>query len=89
MGILTREQRQKLAESAQSSQADQGRPGKIWVLSPEGKACSYFRCPGDFRWHFSEVVSGDLKEGTEVIVEETTKSKGQSGTPSPFGRMGR
>jgi hypothetical protein len=36
---------------------------------------------------FSEVVSGDLKEGTQVIVEETSNKKDQSQkTPSPFGR---
>jgi hypothetical protein len=34
---------------------------------------------------FSEVLAGDLEEGKELIVEETSKKKGQSqGTPSPF-----
>jgi HlyD family secretion protein len=87
---LTAEQRQKLAESLQSSQADQGRPGKVWTLSREGKPVPISVVLGITDGNFSEVVSGDVKEGTEVIVEETTKGKGQSsGTPLPFGRMGR
>jgi HlyD family secretion protein len=88
MGILTAEQKQKLAESTQSSQADQRKPGKVWTLSPEGKPVLISVVLGITDGTFSEVVSGDLKEGTQVIVEETSKKKGQSqGTPSPF--MGR
>ena len=85
MGILTAEQKQKLAESTQSSQADQRKPGKVWTLSPEGKPIPVSIVLGITNGTFSEVVSGDLKEGTQVIVEETSKKKGQSqGTPSPF-----
>lgn len=88
MGILTAEQKQKLAESIQSSQAYQRKPGKVWTLSPEGKPVPISVVLGITNGTFSEVVSGDLKEGTQVIVEETSKKKGQSqGTPSPF--MGR
>jgi HlyD family secretion protein len=89
MGILTVEQRQKLAWSSQSSQADQGRPGKVWMLSREGNPVPIPVVLGITDGNFSEVVSGDLEEGTEVIVEEVTKNKGQSGTSLPFGRMGR
>jgi HlyD family secretion protein len=89
MGILTVEQRQKLTESSQSSQADQGRLGKVWTLSQEGKPVPISVVLGITDGNFSEVVSGDMKEGTEVIVEEMAKSKGQLGTSSPFGRMGR
>jgi HlyD family secretion protein len=88
MGILTAEQKQKLAESIQSSQADQRKPGKVWTLSPEGRPVPISFVLGITNGTFSEVVSGDLKEGTQVIVEEASKKKGQSqGTPSPF--MGR
>ena len=91
MGILTAEQKQKLAESIQSSQAEKRKPGKVWTLSSEKKPVPISFVLGITDGTFSEVVSGDLKEGTQVIVEETSKKKGQSqGTPSPFGRgMGR
>ncbi|MGA2466956.1 MAG: efflux RND transporter periplasmic adaptor subunit [Thermodesulfobacteriota bacterium] len=92
MGILTAEQRQKLAESTQSSQADQGRLGKVWILSPEKKPIPVSIVLGITDGTFSEVVAGDLREGMEVIVEETSSKKGQSqsGSAPPFMRgMGR
>ena len=89
MGLLTPEQRQKLAESSPSSQADPGRPGRVWTLSREGKPVPVPVVLGIADGSFSEVLSGDLKEGTDVIVEEMTKSRGQNSTPSPFGRLGR
>jgi len=64
--------------------------GRVWILSPEGKPVPISIVLGITNGAFSEVVAGDLKEGMEVIVEETAKGKGQgSGTPLPFGRMGR
>jgi HlyD family secretion protein len=86
MGILTPEQKQKLAESAPSSETDQTRQARVWTLSPEGKPVPVSVVLGITDGSFSEVVSGDLKEGTAVIVEETAKGSGQNrGTPSPFG----
>ena len=38
---------------------------------------------------FSEVISGDLREGDGVIVEETSTKKSQSSSPSPFGQDGQ
>ena len=86
MGILTKEQRQKLAELAQSPQPDQGRPGRIWSLSPEGKPVPISIVLGITDGTFSEVVSGDLKEGMGVIVEETSKKKGQTQGTAPLMR---
>jgi HlyD family secretion protein len=89
-GILTDEQKQKLEEQSGSSQAEQGKPTKVWILSPAGKPTPLSIVLGITDGTFSEVISGDLREGTEVIVEETSTKKSQSSSPSPFGRgMGR
>ena len=86
MGILTQEQKQKLTESASSSEADQKRSGKIWILSAEGNPASVSVVLGITDGSFSEVISGDIKEGTEVIVQEMAKGNAQNRpTPSPFG----
>ena len=86
-GILTAEQKQKLADSAPSSETDQKKPVRVWTLSLEGNPVSVSVVLGITDGSFSEVVSGDLKEGAQVIVEETSNKKDQSQrTPSPFGR---
>ena len=88
-GILTDEQKQKLKEQSQSSQAEQGKPARVWILSPAEKPTPLSVVLGITDGTFSEVISGDLREGTGVIVEETSTKKSQSSSPSPFGRMGR
>lgn len=57
--------------------------GRVWVLSPEGKPKPIPIVLGITNGTFSEVVSGDLKEGIEVIVEETSNKKGGSQSRSP------
>ncbi len=76
---------QKLSGSAKSSQGEGKLTGRVWVLSPEGKPKPIPIVLGITNGTFSEVVSGDLQEGTEVIVEENSNKKGgsQSGSPSP------
>jgi HlyD family secretion protein len=90
-GILTDEQKQRLKEPSESSEAEQGKPGRVWVLSSEGKSTPVSIVLGITDGTFSEVMSGDLKEGGEVIVEETSTKKTQSQTgASPLVRgMGR
>jgi len=81
---------QKVGEQVKSSQGDQGRPGRVWILSPEGKPIPVSIVLGITDGTFSEVISADLREGTGVIVEETSSKKSQGGSASPFGRgMGR
>jgi HlyD family secretion protein len=87
--ILTDEQKKKLQELSKSSQAEQRKPARVWVLSKERKPVPVSVVLGITDGTFSEVVAGDLQEGTEVIVEETSTKKSQSSSPSPFGRMGR
>jgi HlyD family secretion protein len=83
---------QKAGEQVKSSQGDQGRPGRVWILSKEGKPIPASIVLGITDGTFSEVMSGDLREGGEVIVEETSGKKGpaQSSAPQPSMRgMGR
>ncbi len=76
---------QKLSGSAKPSQGEGKLTGRVWVLSPEGKPKPISIVLGITNGTFSEVVSGDLQEGTEVIVEETSnkKSGSQSRSPGP------
>jgi HlyD family secretion protein len=83
-GILTDEQKQKLRELSEPSQSEQRKPGRVWILSPERKPTPVSIVLGITDGTFSEVMSGDLQEGMEVIVEETSQRKPQSGASSPF-----
>jgi HlyD family secretion protein len=71
----------QLSGSAKSSQGEGKLTGRVWVPSPEGRPKPIPIVLGITNGSFSEVVSGDLKEGTEVIVEEDSNKKG--GSPSP------
>jgi HlyD family secretion protein len=81
-------QKQKSSEQMKSSTGEGGRPGRVWILSKEGKPVPISIVLGITDGTFSEVVTGDLKEGMEVIVEEISNKKGsaQSGSSSPFMR---
>jgi HlyD family secretion protein len=79
---------QKLSGSAKSSQEEGQVTGKVWVLSPEGKPKPIPVILGITNGTFSEVVSGDLQEGAQVIVEETSNKKDRAqsgGVPSFMG----
>lgn len=87
MGMLTEDQKRKYMEMVQSSsQEEQGKKGRIWILSPEGKPIPISIVLGITDGTFSEVMSGNLREGMEVIVEEVSNKKGtaQSSAPPPF-----
>ena len=86
MGVLTEEQRHKYTELVQSSSEEgQRRSGRVWILSPQGKPVPISIVLGITDGTFSEVMSGDLQEGTEIIIEETSnkKSGSQSRSPGP------
>ena len=82
-GILTEEQKKKLKEMASSRQREQGKPGRVWVLSAENKPTPTQIVVGITDGTFSEVMSGDLQEGAEVIVEEISNKKTRPSTPLP------
>lgn len=91
-GLLTEEQKRKFNEMVQASSADERRPGRVYVPSPEGKAMPVSIIVGFTDGTFSELISGDLQEGGEVIVEELTKKKNQttgSGPPPGVRGLGR
>ena len=91
MGLLTEEQKQKW-EASRSTKVEQGeqveerKPARVWVLSSAGKPVVVSIVLGITDGTFSEVISGDLKEGAELIVEETSKKKTQATSASrpPF-----
>ncbi len=84
IGILTDQQIQRLKELPDSSQSDT-KPGRIWILSPDNKQIPVSIVLGITDGSFSEVTSGDLKEGQEVVIEETSakKNTGQGTAPQP------
>ena len=91
MGLLTEEQKQKWEASRspkveQGEQVEERKPARVWVLSSEGKPVSVSIVLGITDGTSSEVVSGDLIEGAELIVEETSKQKTQAANASrlPF-----
>jgi HlyD family secretion protein len=81
-GFLTEEQKRKFNE-LQSTRGEQARPGRVWTLSPEKKPVSISVMLGVTDGTFSEVVGGEVREGLEVIVEETGNKKSQAKGPSP------
>jgi HlyD family secretion protein len=82
-GLLTESQRQKLDEMATSSPGEKTMSGRVWVLSREGQPAPVPVLLGVTDGTFSEVIRGDLQEGTEVIVEETSNKKGRAQGNSP------
>ncbi len=60
----------------------------VWILSKDGRPVPVRVVIGITDGNFSEVVSGDLKEGMEVIVEEVSNKKTTQKTQStsPFVR---
>jgi HlyD family secretion protein len=74
---------QRLGEKGDNSQGEQGKPGRVWVLSSEGKPTPVFIVLGITDGTYSEVISGGLQEGGEVIVEETSNKKVQKPTGAP------
>lgn len=73
---------------AKSFAKDQGSSRLIWILSKDGKPVPVRVMIGITDGNFSEVLSGDLKEGMDVIIEEVSDKKKiqQSQSPPPFVR---
>jgi len=65
-------------ENRQSEQGEERKSARVWVLSSAGQPVPVSIMLGITDGTFSEVVSGDLKEGAELIVEETLKKKNQT-----------
>ena len=82
-GFLTEEQKEKMKEMGQSSEKSRARPGRVWVPTPEGKPIPVEITVGITDGTFSEVVTGNLQEGAEVVIEEMMNKKARPSTPSP------
>jgi HlyD family secretion protein len=82
-GFLTEEQKEKMEEMGQSSEKSRARPSKVWISTPEGKLIPVEIMVGITDGTFSEVVTGNLREGTEVVVEEILNKKARQTTPLP------
>lgn len=85
-GFLTEEQREKMKEMGRSSERVRARPGRVWVPNPEGKPAPVEIMVGITDGTFSEVVTGNLQEGAEVVVEEILNKKARPSTPAPSTR---
>ena len=89
--ILSEAQRQKYEELLKSSErqrepgATAGRPGRVWVMAGEGKPAAVPLTLGISDDTHSEVVSGDLREGQEVITGVLATTKRTGSTPPGFG----
>ena len=70
--ILTAEQKQRYAEMANEAQAARagggGGSGKVWIIGDDGKPKAVDVRLGLTDGSMTEIVSGDIKEGSEVIV---------------------
>jgi HlyD family secretion protein len=54
----------------------------VWVLE-QGKPIRVMITTGVSDGNFTEILSGDLKEGQQIIVESLKKNKAQSATSGP------
>jgi HlyD family secretion protein len=88
-GILSEEQKAKYGETGQGSrQGEEKKPARVWVASADGKPVPVSIFLGITNGAYSEVAGGELKEGTEVIVEEISKKKGSNQTTASPGMRG-
>ncbi len=84
--ILTPEQKKRYDEMASESQAMRagggGGSGRIWIVGEDGKAKAVDVRLGLTDGSMTEIVSGEIREGQEIIVGQQTAAKA-SGMPGP------
>ncbi len=84
--LLTPEQKKRYDEIASEAQAARagggGGSGRIWIIGEDGKAKAVDVRLGLTDGSMTEIVSGDIKDGQEVIVGQQAAPKA-SGMPGP------
>src|SRR5919198_1465776 len=89
--VLTDEQRQKYAELLKDAERQRTevrtdeRPGRVWILNGNGAPESTALRLGISDDTYTEVVSGDLREGQEVITGILTTATRTGSAPPGFG----
>ncbi len=88
--LLTPEQKKRYEEMAAEAQAARaggaGGSGRLWVLGDDGNPKSISVRLGLTDGSMTEIISGEIKEGSEVIVglqSANTAAKPASGAPGP------
>jgi HlyD family secretion protein len=84
--LLTEEQKKKYEQMDSRPESVQGPAPtyKVWVQVPQGRPEPVDITAGISDGSYTEVASGDLKEGQEVIVEAATgNNKSGSSSPAP------
>lgn len=87
-GILTPEQKKRYEEMASEARAARagggGGSGRVWILGGDGSPRPVSVRLGLFDGSMTEILSGDIKEGSEVIVgQQSTSGAKPSGMPGP------
>ncbi|MDK9704637.1 MAG: efflux RND transporter periplasmic adaptor subunit [Sulfuritalea sp.] len=80
--ILTPEQKKRydeLASEAQAARSGGGGSGRVWVVGEDGKPKGIEVRLGLTDGSMTEIVSGDVKEGQEVIAGQTAAKTGAPG----------
>jgi HlyD family secretion protein len=89
--LLTETQRQQYEELLKNSERQrgegtvQGRPGRVWIRTADGTPEPVALTVGISDDAFTEVLSGDLRDGQEVITGILTSAKPASAAPPGFG----
>jgi HlyD family secretion protein len=89
--ILTEDQRQQYEELLKNSERQreegsvQGRPARVWIRNADGTPQAIALTVGISDDSSTEVVSGDLQEGQEVITGILASAKPASVAPPGFG----
>lgn len=82
--ILNPEQKKRYDELASEAQAARagGGSGRIWIMGEDGKAKAVGVRLGLTDGSMTEIISGDIKEGQEIITGQQAAAKA-SGMPGP------
>ena len=84
--MLTPAQKKRYDEMAAEAQAARsgGGSGRVWVIGEDGKPKAVQVRLGLTDGSATEIVTGDLKDGDEVIVGlQSTTAKPAAGAPGP------